>query len=94
MLQEPESLLCLEGLGSLLIAVLSLLDGQVLHYILVLLIELDLEQVLIELELSYLPQFDVLVDIKLALQLLLRYAAHSNDIPYWNSYYGFLGALV
>jgi len=94
MLQEPESLLCLEGLGSLLIAVLSLLDGQVLHYILVLLIELDLKQVLIELELSYLPQFDVLVDIKLALQLLLRDAAYSNDIPHWNSYYGFLGALV
>ena len=94
MLQEPKSLLCLECFGSLLIAVLSLLDGQVLHYILVLLIELDLEQVLIELELSYLPQFDVLVDIKLALQLLLRDAAYSNDIPYWNSYYGFLGALV
>lgn len=94
MLQEPEPLLFLEGLGSLLIDVLSLLDGQILHYIIILLIELDLEQVLIQLELSYLPQFDVLVDIKLALQLLLRDAAHSNDVPCRNFHYSLLGALV
>lgn len=94
MLQEPEPLLFLDDLGSLLIAVLPLFDGQVLHYILVLLIELDLEQVLIQLELSYLPQFDVLVDIKLALQLLLMEATHSNDVPCRNSHYSLLGTLV
>lgn len=94
MLQEPEPLLFLEGLGSLLIDVLSLLNGQILHYILILLIELDLEQVLIQLELSYLPQFDVMVDIKLVLQLLFRDAAHSNDVPCRNSHYSLLGTLV
>ncbi len=98
-LQEPVPFLFLDGLGSqyiksLLIAVLILLYGQILHYIIVLLIELDLEQVLIEFELSYLPHFDVLVDIKLALQLLLSDAANSNDVSCRDSQNGFLDALV
>ena len=95
MLQEPIPLLFLESLGSLLIAaLLFLLDGQILHDFLVFLVELDLEQVLIESELFYLPHFDVLIDIKLALQVLLSDAAHSDDIPCRNSQYGFLDALV
>ena len=94
MLQEPIPLLFLECLGSPLIAALFLLDGQILHDFLVLVVELDLEEVLIESELIYLPHFDVLVDIKLALQVLLSDAAHSDDIPCRNSQYGFLDALV
>ena len=57
---------------------------HVTHYFLELGIKADFKQVLIKLQLINLLLFDVLIDIKLTMQIILEESAYPNNVPRWD----------